>query len=335
MKRFLWGIVWLVISGVLVACSNQTNANETTEINELKKQIEQLSMENKALQITMEQQKKFIEENINNNSSVILKKDIQTYPQSLFKEAAFDINDDGKEEIIELYVNAEKMEDGMFAWDDGQTWLLVVKDGEDTYPLFDDFVQLGSIDFSTAKFDGKPGIVMLETGHGDKSIHKIAYNQNEKGFVRETIYKIENSFQHYTQPASYAFFKDAYELMQLAFTEKAARALDENEDKLKELRDRAEIFNPIEVNLWNAQRLFETAGELNPELSVSVERVIDLLNDMVREQPTEGQLKVLRSICDVFKENESSQLIIEEENQIHPDIMAKFEKIKFILNEGK
>ena len=335
MKRFLAGILLLVITGTLVACTNQTNANQSNEIIELGKQIEQLTMENKDLQKTVEEQKKIIEDMMNKSSSVIHKKDIESYPRSLYKEASFDIDHDGQEEIIELYVNAEKMENGLFAWDDGQTWLLVVKDGEDTYPLFDDFVQLGSINFSTANFDGKPGIAMIETWHGDKFIHKFAYDQNEKGFVKETFYKNENPFQQYNQPASYAFFKDAYELMQQAFTEKAVNALEANDLNLKEMRDRAEIFNPIEVDLWNAQRLFETVSELNPELSVSLDRVIDLLNDMVKEQPTEGQFMQLRNICEVFKENDISQLIIEEENQIHPDIMEKLQKIEFILNGGK
>lgn len=323
------------MAGILAGCTNQTNADQDKEINGLMKRIEQLTMENKDLQKTVEEQKKSIEDMMNNSSSVILQKDIESYPRSLYKEAALDIDNDGQEESIELYVNAEKMENGLFAWDDGQTWLLVVKDGEDTYPLFDNYVQLGSIDFSIGTFDEKPGIAMLETWHGDKYIHKFAYDHKEKGFVKETLYKKENIFQQYNQPASYAFFKDAYALMQQAFTEKAVKAIEASDNNLKDLQEVASIFNPIEVDLWNAKRLFETAGDLNPQLSVSLDRMLDLLNEMVKEQPTEGQMTMLRNICNIFKGNESGQLIIEEENQIHPDIMEKLQKVDIILNEGK
>ncbi|QED46906.1 hypothetical protein [Cytobacillus dafuensis] len=335
MKRFLPGVVFLLAAGILASCTNQTNADPTKEITELKKQIEQLSSENDALKNTVEEQKKTLEETTNNDNSVIPAKDIEKYPQSLYKQTKLDIDQDGEDEIIELYVNAGKGENGVFAWDDGQTWLLVVKDGEKTYPLFDEYVQLGSIDFSTTTFDEKPGIVMLKMQHSDKSIYKFVYDQNAKGFVKETLYKKENINDHYNPPASYAFFKDAYELMEQAFTEKAVKALEASENDLQDIQDRAAIFDPILFNLWNAQRLFETTRELNPQLSVSLGSTIEWLNQMFKNTPTEGQMNQLRNINDVFKENDSDDLIIEEENQIHPDIQEKLQRMDLILNGEK
>ncbi|MEH7345636.1 hypothetical protein V7122_17465 [Bacillus sp. JJ1532] len=329
MKRYLPGIV-ILTAGILAGCTNQVNADPAKEINDLKKQIERLSIENEDLKNTVEEQKEALE--VNNDYSIILAKDIEKYPQSLYKETTLDIDQDGEEEIIELYVNARKMENGLFAWDDGETWLLVVKDGEKTYPLFDNFVQLGSVDISTTTFDRKPGIVMLETWHSDIFIHKFIFDHEAKGFVKETFYKKENINQQYNPPASYAFFKEAYELMELAFTEKAVKALESSDDNLQEQKDRAAIFDPILVDLWRAQWLFETVRLLNPDLHVSLESAVHLLNQMGMNPPTSLQMNQLRQVHDVFNDDESDKLIIEEENQIHPNIKEKLRKVNTILN---
>ena len=198
MRRLLLGIVCLV--GILVGCTDQSNTDQTKDINELKEQIEQLSLEKDALLNTVEEERKALElamnQQVNNDYSMILAKDIEKYPQTLYKKTTVDIDGDGEEEVIELYVNAGKMENGLFAWDDGQNWLLVVKDGEKTYPLFDDYVQLGSIDFSTTTFDRKPGIVMIKTQHSDRTVQKFTYDENEKGYQKETFYKKENTNNH-------------------------------------------------------------------------------------------------------------------------------------------
>ncbi|MEH7391727.1 hypothetical protein [Bacillus sp. JJ1474] len=329
MKRYLPGIV-ILTAGILAGCTNQVNADPAKEINDLKKQIERLSIENEDLKNTVEEQKEALE--VNNDYSIILAKDIEKYPQSLYKETTLDIDQDGEEEIIELYVNARKMENGLFAWDDGETWLLVVKDGEKTYPLFDNFVQLGSVDISTTTFDRKPGIVMLETWHSDIFIHKFTFDHETKGFVKETFYKKENINQQYNPPASYAFFEEAYELMELAFTEKAVKALEASDDNLQEQKDRAAIFDPILVDLWRAQWLFETVRLLNPDLHVSLESAVHLLNQMGMNPPTSLQMNQLRQVHDVFNDDESDKLIIEEENQIHPNIKEKLRKVNTILN---
>ncbi len=331
MKRFFPGIVFL-IAGILAGCTNQVNADPANDLNELKKQIEQLSIENDALQNTVEEQRKELEA-MNNDYAIIPAKEIENYPRSLYKEMALDIDQDGEDEIIELYVNAEKMANGLFAWDDGQTWLLAVKDGEETYPLFDNFVQLGSLDISTTTIDGKPSIIMLESWHSDIYIHKFIYDPDANGFVKETFYKKENVNQQYNSPASYAFFKDAYELMEQAFTVKAAEALETSENNLQELKDRAAIFDPILVDLWRAQRLFEIVGLLNPDLHVSLQKAVNLLNQMVKTTPTLEQMNQLRQIHGIFKEGGIDDLVMDEENQIHPDFTKKLQRMDLILME--
>ncbi|MCG7343715.1 hypothetical protein MHZ92_06195 [Sporosarcina sp. ACRSL] len=337
MRKLLLGSVCVV--GLLSGCTDQSNANQETtdqarEINELKKQIEQISLEKDAVEKTLEEERIAFElainEQVNNDYSMIVAKEIENYPQSLYKKTALDLDGDGEEEVIELYVNAEKMEDGLFAWDDGQNWLLVVKDGEETYPLFDDFVQLGSIRFSTATFDGKPGIVMIMAQHSDKIIQKFTYDKNEKGYQKETFYKKENIHDQYNQPASYAFFNDAYQLMDVAFTTKAVSILEANESALQDFEERRRIIDPILVDIYNAQGLLETVAELNRELTVSLDGAVDLLNSMFRKPPTAEQMNQLRVIHDVFNAIETEYIVNKDENQLHPEVQEKLRRIDFI-----
>jgi hypothetical protein len=335
MRRLLLGI--LCLAGILVGCTAQSNTDQTNEINDLKKQIDQMSLENDALLNTIEDERKALElamnQQVNNDYSMTLAKDIEKYPQTLYKKKTFDIDGDGEEEIIELYVNVGIMENGSFAWDDGQKWLLVVKDGEITYPLFDDYIQLGSLDFSTTTFDGKPGIVMHMTQHSNITIQKFTYDKTEKGYQKETFYKKENMNDQYNQPASYAFFEDAFELMEIAFTDKTLVVLEASENSLQDPQERMAIIEPILDDIGNAQHLLERVLELNRELNVSLNSAIELLNQMVTNPPTAEQMNQLRSIHNVFKEIGKEDLIIEEKNQIHPAVKEMFQRFDFILNE--
>lgn len=337
MRKLLLGSVCLV--GMLAGCTDQSNTDESNadqskEINELKKQIEQLSLEKDALLNILEEERKALElamnEQVNNDYSMILAKDIEKYPQTLYKTTTLDMDGDGEDEVIELHVNAEKMEDGLFAWDDGQNWLLVVKDGEKTFPLFDDFVQLGSIDFSTTRFDKKPGIVMIKAQHSDRTIQKFTYDKAEKGYQKETFYKKENIQDHYNRPASYAFFNDAYKLMEMAFTTKTLPVLEASENALQDNQGRRLLIEPILVDIYNAQGLLEVVAELNRELYVSIDGATDLLNEMINKPPTVEQMNQLKSIHDAFKDSETDELIMKEENQIHPEIRGKLQSIDFI-----
>ena len=335
MEKILIGIVCLV--GILAGCADRSNIDQTKEINELKNQIEKVTVENNALLNSLEEERKALElamdQQVSNDYSMIIAKDIETYPQTLYKKTTLDIDGDGEEEIIELYVNAGKSENGLFAWDDGQNWLLVVKDGEKTYPLFEEYVQLGSIDFSTTTFDGKPGIVMIKSQHSDRTVQKFTYDENEKGYQKETFYKKENINDHYNQPASYAFFKDAYKLMETAFTTNTVAVLEASENTLQDSQERWAIIYPILDDIYNAQRLLEMVSELNREFNVSLDGAIDLLRQMESKAPTDEQMKQLRTIHVVFKEMETDDLIIEKDNQIHPEVTEKLERLDFIFKE--
>jgi len=68
---------------------------------------------------------------------------IQSY--HLVEETEADIDGDNILEMVQLYVDAEFIE-GDYAWDDGQRWFLQIKDGDRAYVLYDDYLQLGTLE---------------------------------------------------------------------------------------------------------------------------------------------------------------------------------------------
>jgi hypothetical protein len=122
----------------------------------------------------------------------IIAKEIESYPLSLYDQTTFDLDDDGDEEQIEMYVNAEQDENGEYMWDDGQNWLLVVKDGDKTYPLFDGWVQIGKLSFWLLESDEKPMLILLKTGTAEFNLQTFTFNEKESGYIQEIHFNPEN-----------------------------------------------------------------------------------------------------------------------------------------------
>ncbi len=115
----------------------------------------------------------------------------------------------------------------------------------------------------------------------------------------------------------------------LAFTTKTVPVLDASEETLQDSQERMALIYHVLDDVYNAQRFLEMVAELNRELDVSLDGAVDLLHQMVNNPPTEEQMKQLRSIHDVFKDIGTGDLLIEEENQIHPDLKEKLQSIDF------
>lgn len=182
----------LVVFTMLTGCAAKPDSSQSNEIDQLKEEIEEVKAENIELETeNLELQKQLEElENLNTDTETrtIEAQEIENYPSSLYREDAVLLDAEGKEGVVQLYVNAEQDEDGDFAFDDGQDWMLVVTDGENTYPLFDDYVQLGTIDFIDTNFDGMPGLLIIQKAGGTTQLQKAIFQQEEKKFVLETIY---------------------------------------------------------------------------------------------------------------------------------------------------
>ncbi|MFA5531781.1 MAG: hypothetical protein WDA11_14090 [Thiohalomonadaceae bacterium] len=64
-----------------------------------------------------------------------------------------DTDQDGEKESIELYTSAEIAPDGEMGWDTGHRWVLIVRKGDQIFPLFDNWVQHGEVQFWIAYFN--------------------------------------------------------------------------------------------------------------------------------------------------------------------------------------
>jgi len=75
-------------------------------------------------------------------------------------------------------------------WDDGQKWLLLVEDGADFYPLFQGYVQLGSVYYTVAGYDNipTPKVTALVSAGAGMIFTNYAYDPDKKGYRIEPIY---------------------------------------------------------------------------------------------------------------------------------------------------
>lgn len=106
---------------------------------------------------------------------------LETAGMTLITEFSSDLDMDNSEEKIELYTAAERDENGEIGWDDGQNWILAVRDGDKAYPLLSQYVQLGLVYFTVSNkgADQIPNItVMVPTG---ASFNMTGYAYDKEG----------------------------------------------------------------------------------------------------------------------------------------------------------
>src|SRR5690554_4961042 len=88
-----------------------------------------------------------------NMKSVQATENFTTDGLTLLERMNDDTDSDGDKESIELYTSAQIARDGQMGWDTGHQWVLLVRKGEEVFPLFDDYVQHGGLQFWIASFN--------------------------------------------------------------------------------------------------------------------------------------------------------------------------------------
>lgn len=101
---------------------------------------------------------------------------------TLLDSMKIDFDKDGIEEAIELYTAAERY-NGEIAWDDGQNWMLVVKDTDKDFVLFDDFVQLGGISFYAYFEDEDFVVTKIQSGTASLTLTEYRFDKDSNNFV--------------------------------------------------------------------------------------------------------------------------------------------------------
>jgi hypothetical protein len=138
---------------------------------------------------------------------------ISTEDLTLLERIYDDVDSDGKNESIELFTSAKKGPDELIEWDDGQRWLLLVKDGGKKFPLFDDYVQLGQLQFwvgiinksetvSTSDVDLERHIYVMISGNSIQ-LSDYYWDKQNLSFKKEIIFNPPNQWD---VKSSYKYF---------------------------------------------------------------------------------------------------------------------------------
>lgn len=108
---------------------------------------------------------------------------VNTEHLTLLDEYVFDFDNDGVEEKVGMYTEAEKDSKGEIMWDDGQKWLFIVQDTEKDYILADEYVQLGKIDFYVYTIDGDFHIATISDRTASLTLKSYHYDRDNDRFT--------------------------------------------------------------------------------------------------------------------------------------------------------
>lgn len=113
---------------------------------------------------------------------------------TLLEQYNIDIDEDNEEENIMLYTSAEKATDGEIMWDDGQSWLMLVKDKDREFVLFDEYIQLGELKLwvYTAEENNKIHITTLQPGSASMHMSDYIFDKEKQYFEKKTIFNPKN-----------------------------------------------------------------------------------------------------------------------------------------------
>ncbi len=108
--------------------------------------------------------------------------ELNTAELTLLDSYSVDVFGDGIEEEISLYTDAEKDPEGNIMWDDGQRWTLAVEGADKTFVLFDDYLQLASLEYFVYTVDEEFYITTLSSGTANITLTNYRYNRDEDSF---------------------------------------------------------------------------------------------------------------------------------------------------------
>lgn len=126
-------------------------------------------------------------------------------PQTLLDTASLNVDGDSTAERVELYADVGRDAAGRLQWDDGQRWLLVVRKGEETFTLLDEFVQLGTVGFTAIEHaSGDQGAVVVETHTGaGVRVRSFVFDRAAGGFIARDSVKAEGIVVHRPRTGTY------------------------------------------------------------------------------------------------------------------------------------
>ena len=103
-----------------------------------------------------------------------------------------DVDGDGADEDVILMTSAERNAEDEIIWNDGQEWILYIKDNDLTYVLLDKYIQTGNVYFEVLDYymnsGAEPRInVMVSTGSGF-SMNSYTFDSDKNVYLEENVY---------------------------------------------------------------------------------------------------------------------------------------------------
>ncbi len=119
-------------------------------------------------------------------------------PESSFlvDSLIIDINYDGINEMISLYVEAERDGKGIL-WEDGHQWWLTVRFDSGTFVLFDKFIPFGTARFWVIEEDNYHIVLLSDSPH---SLEMVSYQmlKEEDAFLRSRALELQGYVRYRT-----------------------------------------------------------------------------------------------------------------------------------------
>lgn len=112
------------------------------------------------------------------------------------RDLLYDFDSDGEEDLLKLFTSAEIV-DGKLHGDDRNRWVLTVETLAGTYKLYDNYIQLGSVEVEVGEFyneDTDRAVIMTITSNAGKSITHFIYHDDV--FIEETVYSTDDFSQN-------------------------------------------------------------------------------------------------------------------------------------------
>lgn len=116
------------------------------------------------------------------------KLDVEGY--TILDSYNYDVDGDGEEEAIALYTTAQRDNSGEIMWDDGQLWILVVHDSDKDYELYNNYLQLGSLQFYAFTSNDRFHIATVENTTAGLKLVDYVFNKDDNSFTPEIHYNI-------------------------------------------------------------------------------------------------------------------------------------------------
>jgi len=113
----------------------------------------------------------------------------------LFSSSEMPLQSQEQTASLELYVYAEQT-DGEIAWNDGQNWYLIVRDGEKIYRLMDEvYVQMGQVSYwSYWSYDEEaPHLLVMVTEGAGIRVYSYVYDKQADVFYQSEVFASEGN----------------------------------------------------------------------------------------------------------------------------------------------